>query len=555
MPPLFTPQFLGLPPKFENYFPGQEEAIGSIINSQARFDILPASTGFGKSATYYSIASFYAMFGYRTLILTANRGLQDQNVRDFSPVGLVDIRGMRNYDCIAMSKPGGEFFPFYLEYILERGYFPGCDEGPCLAGYRCPHKLYPLEKGPCDYFGQVAKAGIAKIKQSNYAYWIRAGGAGQGKDKDNKLGRVDILILDEAHEAAAQLSNALTLRIGWWDLKKIGQQIPSQSADYDWQTWARKIEKLAQARVENLKARGRPLSYARDVRQLSDLEDKAARLQKKQADWIFNYDPRHVLHWEPLWPAPYAESHLYRGAKKVIFTSATVREKHLELCGVPKDQTLWHRAPNAFSPGRRPVIFADVYPRIRIKWPYPTDTLDMLFSRVDRIIEDRLFRKGIVHSVNYKLGQRLYAMSKYRDLMIVPERDSKDATARAVAQYKASPAPRILVSPAVYQGYDFPDDECRYQIVLKLAFPDTNDAISSARSERDPEYKHFMAMTHLVQAVGRGMRNVGDWCETIILDAQVLWFMSQYRHLAPDWFHAAYRVSQGFPPKLNPRAA
>lgn len=539
---MFTPQLVGLPPKFHHFFPGQEAAIGSILASTTRFDILPASTGFGKSATYMALALLYAKFGKRCLILTSNRGLQDQIDHDFESAGLVGIRGMRNYECVAMSRPGGEFFPFFVDFVIERGYMPGCDEGPCLAGYRCPHKIF----GGCSYFDQVAKAQASAIKESNYSYWLRTG--------PDRLGPVDVLILDEAHDAPKQLSEALTLRISHWDLKMIHLDIPSINPNYDWPDWAKKTAPKVADRMENLKSRGRPLSYARDVRRLSELADKLDRLQKRQSDWIFKWDPKGILHWEPLLPAPYAESHLFRGAVKVILTSANVGLKHLELLDIKPEETTWHHAPNAFDPRRRPVYFLDLSPRVRVRYPFPDDQMDVIYGRVDHLISQRPRRKGIVHTVNYMLAQRLRANSRYRDLMIVPEKDTKNATRDAVAQYKASAPPRLLVSPAVYQGYDFPDAECRYQIILKFAFPESNDVISKARTDRDPEYKSFMAMMHLVQAVGRGMRNTNDWCETFILCDQARWFMPQYRYLAPDWFMAAYRVVSTFPVPLNPTA-
>ena len=110
--------------------------------------------------------------------------------------------------------------------------------------------------------------------------------------------------------------------------------------------------------------------------------------------------------------------------------------------------------------------------------------------------------------------------------------------------------PAILVSPSVVTGYDFPYDECRFQIVGKLGFPDTRDPIMKARIKKDPDYSSYLAMQSLVQSSGRGGRATDDWCETFIIDDNAKWFLWKFKHFAPDWFMRAYTRLQ-FVPKAR----
>ena len=48
-------------------------------------------------------------------------------------------------------------------------------------------------------------------------------------------------------------------------------------------------------------------------------------------------------------------------------------------------------------------------------------------------------------------------------------------------------------------------------------------------------------MQQLVQACGRGVRSVTDWCESIIIDDNIRWFLKRYRRFAPRWFLQAYK--------------
>jgi Rad3-related DNA helicase len=69
-----------------------------------------------------------------------------------------------------------------------------------------------------------------------------------------------------------------------------------------------------------------------------------------------------------------------------------------------------------------------------------------------------------------------------------------------------------------------------------------------ARTEVDPEYPHYLAMSKFVQMSGRVMRDKADRGETFIADDHFQWFMPRYRHLAPKWFHAFVRQVSVLPP-------
>jgi Rad3-related DNA helicase len=95
----------------------------------------------------------------------------------------------------------------------------------------------------------------------------------------------------------------------------------------------------------------------------------------------------------------------------------------------------------------------------------------------------------------------------------------------------------------VGEGFDFPDDECRWQFLAKIPFAPPS-RILKAREDLDKEYRYYDALQTMVQAFGRGMRSNRDWCESFICDAHMDWFLPRYKHLAPNWFHNFFsRVS------------
>jgi Rad3-related DNA helicase len=127
----------------------------------------------------------------------------------------------------------------------------------------------------------------------------------------------------------------------------------------------------------------------------------------------------------------------------------------------------------------------------------------------------------------------------------------------AVKNFRRAAAPKVLISPSVGTGYDFPFEDCEYQIISKVPYPDTRNPLVKARCSTDPDYAPYIAMQQLVQASGRGVRDIEDTCESFILDDNIAWFMPKFAHFAPEWFRRAYRRSSLIPkpaPKLKVRS-
>jgi Rad3-related DNA helicase len=134
--------------------------------------------------------------------------------------------------------------------------------------------------------------------------------------------------------------------------------------------------------------------------------------------------------------------------------------------------------------------------------------------------------------------------SKFRDVMIS---HSRRDTEKVVRDFKKAQPPLILVSPSMATGWDFPDDECRWQIIVKLPYPDTRGNIIKARSKQDPDFTSYLVMQQLIQACGRGVRSDHDWCETFVTDNNITWFIVKSGHLAVNWFEEAYSARTTIP--------
>lgn len=518
---MIKPCEIGLPPKFEEWREGQWDSVELAVTSEKRFVVLCAPTGSGKSVTYISGA---LLSGMRTAVLTSTKGLQSQLMRDFESTGLVDIRGMNNYDCLETA-------------VLNRKV--RVEEGPCHAGYRCA-----MRSGGCSYYDAVKIASRAPLVVTNYAYWMNA------RKSRTELGEFDLLVLDEAHDALDCLSDFLHIELTAQEVEGVlGTRLPEVSTPWDavkqWAGFhlARVNERLGFIRQVMADGSG-PGSLYHEARVLKKLGYKLDNLAHASGEWVAEEHERSMF-YDPVWPGEYAEGCLFTGVPHVMLVSATVRPKTVHLLNVLPSEVEFRELTAAFPAARRPVIHI---PTVRMNRHTSKEQMRTWLRRIDQLIEPRLERKGIVHTVSYKRRNEIVAFSDYRDAMVT--HDSRN-TAHTVERFKSMEAPAILVSPSVTTGYDFPFEEARWQIIGKLPYPDTSTAIMKARTSEDSDYTSYLAAQTLVQMCGRGMRAEDDVCESLVIDDNFLWFVRKYRDFLPRWFMDAVKFVRTNPEPIR----
>lgn len=527
-PPAFQ-----LPDKFPFWRPGQDAAVLEIVDLERRFLGQVQPTGSGKSLTYLA-AGFIS--GARTLILTSTKGLQTQLTGDFAEVGLVDIRGMNSYPCRAESTQDRRVT---------------ADEGPCHFGQPCS-----LKTSGCTYYDQVRRAQNAKLVVTNYDYWMANQRYGSKEEGGIDLGDFELLVLDEAHAAPRELADFCAININREEVEgALAAQWPDGSdwGTAEWRGWASPLVVRAQHVYEGLndaaqdkrKEEGHiPGGMVKELRHLRGLIRRLEAVRVLEGKWIGEVT-KGTLTLAPLWPAPYAERYLFLGTPKVLLTSATIRPKTLDMLGIGEEARAFVEHPSTFPVASRPVIHV---PTARIDRRSTEADMRQWTSRIDQIIRARQDRKGIIHTVSYARRNLVLGATQFRDQMF--SHDSHTARS-AVQAFKRAQPPGVLISPSMVTGWDFPYEECEYQIIGKIGFLDTRSAIEGARHKDDKEYGAYEAMQTLVQACGRGMRAADDRCEVLVVDDHAKWFVPRNRQYAPSWFWEAWVWGNTIPRPLE----
>jgi len=508
------PYVWGAPDHFTSWREGQSEACELMMSHKPRFTLAVCPTGFGKSLTYITAA---LATGWRTVILTSTKGLQAQLIEEFGSIpGVLEIKGRGNYPCRLNTKVN-------------------CDVGLCAFGVQCSFR----EEGGCTYYDLVNKAKdpATRILITNYSYWMAQ------NEYSNGLGAWDCLVLDEGHAAVDHVIDHISVQFNrkGWEGKFVNLDRGHPQSVGEWKKWAANLIPEVEGEIELAKIN-------KKEKRLVSLNRTAAKLktiaENITPNWIWESNPYQIT-VSPIWPAPFTEDVLFLEIPKVIITSATVVRKTADLLGVPAADLKVEEFPHSFPVENRPLIHV---PTVRMNYRNGEAEKRIWMSKVDAIIRPRLGTKGIIHTTSYARRDTVIRRSKFAGDMVTHERKN---TATVVRRFKAAPPPSILVSPSMVTGWDFPDDECRWQIILKVPYPDLRGAIIKKRGDGDRDFVNYQVIQQLIQSVGRGCRSKTDVCETYILDNNIVWFMDRNRHLLVDWFDGAYRVNRRIPEPLT----
>lgn len=472
-----TPRELGLP--FDAFREGQVDLATQIATSDKRFVMVSAPTGTGKSLMYVAASK---LLGARTLVLTGTKGLQDQLVSDFESAGMVDIRGHSNYPC--GRGQGGELPPL----VLFGSPFKGSEGGGCRM----------RQYGECEYDEAVTRAKEADLVVTSYAYWLTRA----RMNERDLLGQFDLLVLDEAHRADEWLSRQCKWTARYEDALEIGLEFPETDDVDEWVAWAKR--------------------HQTEFPKLGEI----TRAVEKGVGWVVERTASSV-NLTPVWPSPWAEDALFRGIEKVVMTSATMFVHSSKYLGLKEADLDYMEVGSPFPKKNRPFVFQ---PGIRVDHRMNEGMKRQWVNKIDRWIEARLDKKGIIHSVSYARAKEIKERSKYGDLMITHRAGEVSS---AVEDFRSREV-GILVSPAVSEGWDFKGEQAEWQIVAKIPFVYSKEPLIQARQKDDKLYGVYLAAMSLIQMCGRGVRSATDVCETMIPDAHWAWFRKKIQW--PKWF-------------------
>lgn len=551
--------------EWEKYFPGlkkgeyeprkeQEEAIDEIIHhykSGKRFVVCDIGTGVGKSNIGVTISrwmennfpvDYEAGINPGSNILTSQKILQDQYMKDFAKIGMKSIKSASNYTC---------------------SYEPreSCGEA---------HKLHELNdpgfqkwKAACNglncrYRSEKVEFIESPLSVTSYAYYIYdVAFAKQIKKKQ-------LLVLDEAHLLEKELFNFVEFSIAENFCRgELGIKFP------DYKTFCEKFKKwiFEDYREVLIKECEKKRELAKQLKKVADknstareILDKIEHMQSqmsKMTNFIDSYNKNpdnwveyieessykgqtnRIIKFKPIDIAEFCEPLIYKKGQYVLSMSATIinLEGYCGTAGLKHQNEIGNvgyvKKESPFPAKNRKTFFM---PAGEMSADKIDQTLPHLAKQVETILDLHENEKGIIHVHNYKIASYLVANLKSKRIL-THSSSNRDAILK---QHIESKTPTVLLSPSMAEGVDLKDDLSRFQVICKIPFPYLGDRQIKRKMAIDKNWYSYETAKTIIQSIGRSIRNEKDYAITYILDGSWSYFYYKNSNLFPEKFKEAY---------------
>ncbi|EMA67835.1 helicase c2 [Halorubrum aidingense JCM 13560] len=514
----------------------QERAVADIRDAYAAGNdvvLVRAPTGSGKSllaraimgaaSTVDETAPSEATGAYYTTP-------QVSQIDDVEADDLLDdlavIRGKSNYDCIL---PGEHDTPVNRAPCVRQQGFD------CSVKHRCP------------YFSDRAIASGNRYAAMTLAYFMRTAGSDVFRKRD-------VVVIDEAHGLAewAEMYATIELspdRVPVWD--EVG--VPDVEADAGPEEDAldRTARFVASLRDVAKRAKdeltGRPELDREEVAR----RDRLGELISELGWFLEDYrDPQSPTTWvvdqpdgegsalaiKPLDPARYLQHTVWDRGNKFALLSATILSKDAFCRGVglnPANVALVD-VEHTFPLAHRRLY--DVT-QGSMTYEHRDETVPKIARLVVRLMAEHPDEKGLIHAHSYDIAGRLVEKLGEFGVAARVRRHSRANRDAELDAWKASTEPEVFVSVKMEEALDLKGDLCRWQVVCKAPYRNTNDSRVARRLADDQwAWYHRTALRTVIQACGRVVRAPDDYGATYLADDSLLDLFDRAKADTPPWF-------------------
>ncbi len=553
---------VGPPPKplrlvdsfpYRSMRPFQKEALEQIeaALASAKYVIVEAPVGFGKSAVAAALCRYLGS----AHILTATKQLQDQYASDF---GFPVIKGKSNFHCY-IPTTSGRFLP--------------CSKGRCEVDWKlndCPHYLtleeYQTHKQGacardskcehlrddrlCPYYDQKWSGYRAPVTVYNYPFLLS-----ELKYVGN-VPRRRLLVCDETHDLERQIVSAASFAIRkpmlqyYHDSVRHDEKfmIPDKgvedaSAWLDIITGLKEVLEIFYNAHKGLDAEQDTVALCKDL--LEDTTGFVDDLKENPENWVVNRVRKsgdgsvEEVVFQPILVAGYTHL-LFNVADHVLLMSATIFSKQ-RLChtlGISEQEAYFIQISESTFPIENRLIYA--LNTAQLNRASMDASLDSLAKAIDEIMSRHTGERGVIHTTSYAQVNRITPrLSEPNRRRLVTTEGSFDRS--TLLQIHGANDASVLISPSLYQGVDLKDDLSRFQIIVKVPYPDLSERRTAVKLRKDPEWYDWQTALRLVQTYGRSIRSETDHAATYVLDSNFTRFVNTHRSLFPKFFLESLR--------------
>lgn len=516
------------------------EFLKKSVQSGKKYSLLNLTTGTGKSFLAVSMfTNWYKNFINSSAtfdVLTNSKVLQEQYLRDYDFIK--NYKGMSNYYCQ----------PFDTD----------CSNGKELC------RILKNNCGSCPYDTAKNAWLSSDVGLTNFHLFSTL-----SLYQQDTLDRRDsnILIVDEAHDMESIYSDYLSSKMSAKALKKCGftfKEIEDLDDRYiskikHMDKYLQFLERKLVPMLESYKAK-----YELEITRSSTKRKKIIGKQLKNIDGkLFSFkhlfeshanDPENIvldiiknkhekmysgveLTTSHVWVYEYIKEYVWQHYDHIIFMSASILDKKMFsfINGLEPDLTAYYDIPSPFPLKNRKIYYIKVG---KMNYNSKEETFKKQLVWIKKILSKYKDKKGIIHTTNYEVTNWL--MDNLMDERLI----FHDSTNRdeMLEKHITNTTPTILVSPSMTSGVDLKDDLARFQILLKIPYPNITSNKIKQRQKTNKDWYSWKTVVDTIQMYGRSTRSETDYSDTYILDANFSDVLKYNSHLLPKYFTDAIKT-------------
>ena len=241
---------------------------------------------------------------------------------------------------------------------------------------------------------------------------------------------------------------------------------------------------------------------------------------------------------QPVWSHNYLNKIIWNHYDHVIFMSGTILDKDMfaYMNGLDTKLCSYYSVDSPFDIKNRPIYYIKVG---KMTFNEKEKTWEKQKNVIDKIIKKNKNNKGIIHTSNYELSKWLQEYYKDNDRFIFHDSDTRD---QALHKHILSDKPTILVSPSMMSGVDLKDDLSRFQIIMKIPYPNISSNKIKKRQKDNKDWYSWKTVADIIQCYGRSIRSEDDFAETYIIDESFSNILRYNYKFLPNWFTDAIKI-------------
>jgi Rad3-related DNA helicase len=510
----------------------------NTVNNGKKYILINAPTGSGKSYFAIMFANWYRNAvneDARIDIITNSKLLQDQYQNSFNFIKV--LKGQNNYNC-----------------TRHQGF--NCQEGKEMNSIqslkKCDHCPYDIDKLTWTH----SDIGITNFHLIN-SFMIYAP-TPTLEDRN-----ASVLICDEAHDFESVFCDFLSTKLSGKLLKKYGmdqvyiekyEQILNniktvqEFMDFIQDKFIPYISVLNQKYEALLKSNENKKLYFKyysyTSSQIEKFDNILVKYDKDPDNWsldiTYSKDKRVELIIEPIWGYDYLNEYVWKRYDHIVFMSGSILDKNM-FCfinGLKPELTDYYNLESTFPIENRPLYYVKCG-----KMTYNTkrETFEKQVPIIKNILKKYKDKNGIIHTTNYEIADWIKnAIDDDRLIKHDPETREDIVTkflkeGKKIRSEDEEKTNSVMISPSLMSGISLDEDLSRFQIIMKVPYPNISSNKIKSRQKADKNWYNWFTCVQIIQMAGRSVRSENDWAHTFILDSSFSDILKTTSYL-PRWF-------------------